>query len=82
MSSEEKVLVPRRFRLAGASDQAGGEPLGWHELADHVVVVVLGEPGSGKSTELAREAARTGGAFLSICRRRGARYFFGVRRRS
>src|SRR5689334_22389909 len=66
MSSEEKVLVPRRFRLAGASGQAGGDPLGWPELADHLVVVVLGEPGSGKSTEFEREAARTGGAFLSI----------------
>lgn len=66
MSSEEKVLVPRRFRLAGASGQSGGDPLNWSELADHPVVVVLGEPGAGKSTELEREAARTGGAFLSI----------------
>jgi len=30
------------------------------------VVVVLGEPGSGKSTELEREAERTGGALLTI----------------
>jgi hypothetical protein len=66
MSSEEKILVPRRFRLASASGAAGENPLGWPELADYPMVVVLGEPGSGKSTELEREATRTGGAFLSI----------------
>jgi hypothetical protein len=66
MSSEKKVLVPRRFRLVGVSGEAGGNPLGWTELADHPMVVVLGEPGSGKSTELEREAERTGGTFLSI----------------
>jgi hypothetical protein len=66
MSSEEKVLVPRRFRLAGASGQSGGDPLSWSELADYPAIVVLGEPGAGKSTEFEREAARTGGAFLSI----------------
>lgn len=66
MSSEEKVLVPRRFRLAGVFGEAGGNPLGWPDLAVHPVIVVLGEPGSGKSTELYEESKRTGGAFFSI----------------
>ncbi|HEX3553155.1 MAG TPA: hypothetical protein VIA62_07995 [Thermoanaerobaculia bacterium] len=66
MSSEGKFIVQRRFRLAKDSGEAGGDPVTWAELADHPVVVVLGEPGAGKSTELEREAERTGGAFLSI----------------
>ena len=63
--SEYKLLVERRFRAYGS--QGNEEALTWDDLAEAPVVVVLGEPGAGKSTELERQAERTpGAAFLSV----------------
>jgi hypothetical protein len=66
MSSESKFLVQRRFRLARSSGEAERDLFTWAELVDPPMVVLLGDPGAGKSTELEREAGRTGGSFLSI----------------
>jgi len=66
---EQKFLVERRFRLPASPGKARESTLTWEDLASDPVVVVLGDPGAGKSTELEREASRTPDAvFFSIRR--------------
>jgi hypothetical protein len=63
---EQKFVVPRRFRDYDSLGEGARSNLVWEDLASEHALVVLGEPGAGKSTELEQEAARLGTPFLSI----------------
>lgn len=51
-------------RSCSSGAASGWEPLTWEKLLEHRLVVVLGEPGSGKSEELKSVHLRTPGSFL------------------
>jgi hypothetical protein len=61
--TQEKNLVERHFRAArgSESEQVKGS-LTWEDLTGEHVVVVLGDPGAGKTTEFEQQAQRIPGA--------------------
>lgn len=59
-------FVARTCRELGSDGAAGaGKAFGLDELQDIGAFVLLGEPGSGKTTLFRQEAQRTGGVFES-----------------
>ncbi len=66
MAIEEKILVERRFRVPAGPGEPQEAILTWKDLTSEHVVVVLGEPGSGKSTEFEEAGKQPGAIALPI----------------
>ncbi|QIE22858.1 hypothetical protein [Caballeronia sp. SBC2] len=57
----QELLVRHSY---SASPSSNGRQFGWDELLGNRLVVILGEPGSGKSQELLAQHRRSSGSFL------------------
>jgi hypothetical protein len=60
------VDIDRSIRVVSPNSASEEQLERLSDLRDQKVVVVLGDPGLGKTTALKREAEATGGAFMSI----------------